>query len=61
MTLKQKFWTARIIMGIALMYVLSLGLPNTHHQNDGERAVASLIMAAGMVVMVHYSKKLRAR
>jgi hypothetical protein len=60
MTLKQKFWTARIIMGIALIYVLSLGLPSTHHQYDRERIVASLIMTASMVVMVHYSKKLRA-
>ena len=59
MTIKQKFWTARIIMGIALIYVLSLGLPSTHHQFDFERTLGTMTMTAAMVVMVYYSKKIR--
>lgn len=59
MTIKQKFWTARIIMGIAVIYVLSLGLPSTHHEYDLQRTIGFICMTSAMVVMVYYSKKMR--
>jgi hypothetical protein len=59
MTIKQKFRTARIIMGVAVIFVLSLGLPSTHREYDLQRTIGVMCMTSAMIVMVYYSKKMR--
>ncbi len=61
MTIKQKFWAARIIMGIAVIYIFTLGLPSEHHEYDLQRTIGLLCMTSAMVIMVYYSKKIRAQ
>jgi hypothetical protein len=58
MTLKQKFWIARIFLAVSIIFVLSLGLPSTHHQYDLQRTIGTMCMVGSMVVMVFFKKRL---